>query len=98
MAVIGRWSKSPDEQRRYGVDYSNWLNAGERLTDVECFVSPRTSPEFTAPGVVITDNAYGVVFFVNGGVAGTTYKLVIRATTTAGQVKEDTVLYSVREP
>jgi hypothetical protein len=39
-----------------------------------------------------------VVFFASGGDPSETYTVVVRMTTTGGQVKEDTILFAVRNP
>lgn len=96
MAAIGRWTISPSEMKRYGIDYSEWLNAAEKIVSVSHEVSPRTGPLFEVTGSLVTGNGMGVVFFVGGGVSGVDYRVTTTVTTNTGQVKQDTVLYLVR--
>lgn len=91
--ALGKFIKSPNEIKRYSVDYVNWLDTGEYLS----------SATVTPPaGTLLADvGALGATptqlsFVVTGGDAGKSYKLTVSATTTTGQVKQDTVLIEVR--
>jgi hypothetical protein len=97
MRTIGQWVLAPGEFKRFGVDYSNWLNGSETIGYASCVVTPRTAPVFEVSGVVITDNGAGVVFFAGKGVAGEEYTVAVTITTSIGQTKQDIVLYRVRD-
>ena len=97
MRTIGSWVTSPDEFKRFGIDYSDWLNGSERIVAASCSVSPRTSPIFDVSGIVISGNGAGVVFFGGRGEAGTDYTVTITVTTNIGQQKQDRVLFKVRD-
>lgn len=94
---LGSFTKTPAERKRYAVDYSDWLDTGETLAAYTVEVSPAT-----ASPLVVNPNALGptstvFVFFVSGGLDRTQYTVDIRMTTSGGQIKEDTILYTVRE-
>lgn len=91
--ALGKFVKSPDEVKRYSVDYVDWLDAGEYLRAAVVTPTP-SGPIIDVQGV--TTNDTDLSFFVTGGLAGTSYKLKTRIETTNGQVKEDTVLLEVR--
>lgn len=95
---LGNFIKSPAEAKRYKIEYSDWLDTGEYCASVTFAVSPTSAG---APLVVINDiiaaSSTEVVIFVSGGVANSTYTVVIRMTTTGNQVKEDTISFVVRD-
>lgn len=92
---LGSFIKTPAERKRYSIDYSEWLDTGETLSTVTMEVTPSTG---TVPFVVdaISSNNTVVVFFVNGGDNAKQYTIDVKATTSGGQLKEDTVLFTVR--
>ena len=92
---LGKFIKSPDEIKRYSIDYSNWLDTGEYLASATVTRTPSTGL-MTINVEAIAANDVDVSFFVSGGVAGTSYKLLVRAVTTNGQAKEDTITLEVR--
>jgi hypothetical protein len=94
--VLAKFVKKPGERKRYTVDYSEWLDEGETVTGATFAITPVTSPILEVDASSIGTPATTVVFFVNGGVAGSDYELKIHVTTSGGQVKEDTALFSVR--
>lgn len=90
--LLGTKFKAPLDVKRYVIDYTDWLDTGETL------VSVVFTPD---SGITITGDAVSgasAVFFVNGGVAGTTYNLDVQVTTTVGQVKDDHVVFEVVAP
>lgn len=93
--ALGKFIKSPDEVKRYSIDYSNWLDTGEYLSAVTVTRTPSTGVMTINPDA-IGANDTDVSFFVSGGDAGVAYKILVHATTTNGQVKEDIVTIDVR--
>lgn len=94
---LGKFVKTPSEVKRYSVEYSDWLDTGE-------FLQSATLNASVVPGapLIVVKNAIGasttkLTFLVSGGVDGATYTVEILATTTGGQVKEDTILFVVRD-
>jgi hypothetical protein len=93
---LAKFIKKPGERKRYVVDYSEWLDAGELISQATFTVTPATTPALEVDASSLGTPATSVIFFVNGGGEGTNYDLEIRTTTSGGQVKKDTVLFSVR--
>lgn len=93
---LGKFIKSPDEVKRYSIDYTDWLDEGEYLSSATVTRSPSTGV-MTINVDAIAANDTDLSFFVSGGTAGVTYKLLIHAVTTTGQQKEDTVLFLIRD-
>lgn len=93
---LATFIKAPAERKRYTLDYSDWLDTGETVASIVFSVSPSTTNTLQIDAYAIANPATSVVFFANYGDAGTTYTVDIRMTTSGGQIKEDTVLFSVR--
>lgn len=91
--ALGKFVKSPDEVKRYSVDYSDWLDTGEYILTANVTISP-SGPIVDVQST--TTNDIDLSFFVTGGTAGTSYKLKTRVQTTNGQVKEDIIVLEVR--
>lgn len=94
--ALGKFTKTPDEAKRYAIDYSEWLDATEYIANISFnVVSTNSGVLFIAPGSLGT-NPTEAIFFVTGGSAGQTYTVGVTMTTTTNQVKQDTIIYSVR--
>lgn len=94
---LGSFTKTPAERKRYAIDYSEWLDITETLSNVVFTVSPATTTPFVVDAVSTSANNTTVVFFVNGGDTGKQYTVDVKAYTSGGQTKEDTVLFNVRD-
>lgn len=96
---LKKYVKATNERKRYSIDYSDWLDVGELLTDV-AFTIPTNN--ITTPLVVddiaITPDGLGVQYYVSGGVDGEQYEVLATATTSGAQIKADDLLFTVREP
>lgn len=92
---LGSFIKTPAERKRYSIDYSEWLDTGETLATATFQVTPSTG---TSPLIVdaVSSNTTTVVFFVNYGENSKQYTIDVKVTTSGGQLKEDTVLFTVR--
>lgn len=95
---LGQFAKSPVERKRYALDYTDWLDTGEVVNGVTFTVTPTTG---TSPLLVDSNsiNASGteVRFFVSSGDNGVNYTVTARVQTSGGQIKEDEILYLVRD-
>lgn len=100
MSRLSKYIQTPDEEKQYAIEYSDWLADSETLSSVTFTVTPTTSPAFSVPASSITTGDTGVnsllKFFVSGGVDGNTYTVLVTVTTSIGQIKQDTVLFQVR--
>jgi len=92
---LGKFTKSPDERKRYVIEYEDWLDAGEQLSDATFTVSPTGALEIDA--YLINEDGLSLAFFAAGGNDGETYEVLVQVSTTGGQIKENTVLFVVRE-
>lgn len=96
---LKKYVKAAGERKRYSIDYSEWLDTGETLSGV-VFTIPGNS--ISAPLVVddvmVEPDNTGVQYYVSGGVDGTNYEVIATATTSVLQIKEDSILFSIREP
>lgn len=95
---LGRYFKSPNESKRYQIDYSNWLDSDEYVSSITF----QTISVNTGTLVVVADtigaNSKVASFFVSGGNAGQTYEVAAQMSSTGNQLKEDVVVYVVRAP
>lgn len=92
---LGRFTKTPNEVKRYKIEYSDWLDTGE-------YVSAATFTQLSGTGLLtivtnaITGTSTQLTFAVSGGSDGVDYEIAVRTTTTGNQVKEDSIVFSVR--
>jgi hypothetical protein len=94
MAVLGTYRQSPDERKRYSIDYSEWLATSETLTNVD--LTPNDAA-LIIDGNTLTNSSTAVTFFVSGGVDGAEYLVEALATTSDGQLKEDTIKFKLKD-
>jgi hypothetical protein len=94
---LGRFTKQPAERKRYSIDYTDWLDTGETITLASFTVTPASAGALVIDAFSIPAAAKSVVFFANFGVSGTTYTVTVTITTSGGQIKEDEILFAVRE-
>jgi len=95
---LGKYTKSPDERKRYSIDYDDWLDTGEQLATVTFEVTPVDLDPVAIDGIAIETSGKSVVFYASAGLDGKSYKAIATMTTNGGQVKEDTVQYTVKAP
>jgi len=96
--ILGKYFKAPDERKRYSINYTDWLDTGELLSLVTFEVTPVDADPVVIDGITIESGEKSVVFYAAGGIDGKSYKAIATTTTTGGQVKEDTVQYTVKAP
>ena len=94
---LARFTKQPSERKRYTIDYSDWLDTSETISTVAFVPSPIATGGLVVDAYSIATPATSVVFFANFGVSGTTYTVTVTITTSGGQIKEDEILFAVRE-
>lgn len=93
---LANFVKTPSERKRYTIDYSDWLDTGETISAVTFAVTPSTTNTLQIDAYQIANPATSVVFFANFGDAGKQYTVDVKVTTSGGQTKEDTILFTVR--
>lgn len=94
---LGKFIKAPNERKRYSIDYNNWLDTGETILTRTFDVTPVTTVPLAVDASVILAGNRGIAFYVSGGVDDETYKVVTSITTSGGQVKEDVILFQVKD-
>lgn len=86
---LGRFNQYALERKRYEIDYSQWLKSGEAIS----------TQSIPAPSGLAIDNvsqaAGVVVFYVSGGVAGSSYQATLTITTSLGQTKTDVITIGI---
>ena len=97
---IQRYVKAPVERKRYLIRYVEWLDTGELVSSVVFTPAPVSAQNdpLVIDGIGITPEATAVQYYASGGVVGVTYRVLVVMTTAGGQVREDVVLFSIREP
>lgn len=97
--LSGRFSQSPNETRRYVLDFTQQLSSGETLSSLVPTVTAITpapvSPALVVENVVIASAGLQAVFYVTGGVAGNSYEISFITTTSISQIFEDIVQIDV---
>lgn len=94
---LRRFTKTPDEVKRYGINYVKWLDASEQIDTVTLQVTGGDGLLLANKSSVSPD-AKEVVFFVSAGTAGKNYNVIVEISTTIGQVREDTIPFIVLAP
>jgi len=94
---LGRILQQPGEVIRRLVKYDRWLEEGERITDVAVSVLPVTVPPFVVDQIVIGPDADRFAYYASGGVDGEDYTATVTITTSIAQVREDELLFGVKE-
>lgn len=94
-----KYVKASGERKRYSIDYSEWLDTGETLTDVVFSVlNNSVSTPLVIDDVAVEPDDTGVQYYVSGGVDNTQYEVRATATTSGVQTKIDDLLFVIREP
>ena len=94
---LGSFVKTPIERKRYAIDYSEWLDTSETLATIVYTIPATTTPPLVVDATSIDSGNTIAVFFINGGLNGRQYTVEVVATTSGGQIKEDTILFTVRD-
>lgn len=97
--LLDKLFKQPAERLSYEVDYSAWLQDGETLVSKVFAVTQNAGGTPVSPLLVdassILPGGTSLVIFVSHGDLNASYTIDVKATTSTGQVKEDTIFYSV---
>lgn len=99
--AIAKYVKSTGERKRYQIDYTDWLDAGELLASAIFTVRVNTLIiPLVVDNVAVLPTGLGVQYYVSGGETGEKYEVVPKVTTNSSppQIDEDEVLFVIREP
>ena len=80
---------APNAKLDYGFDWTAWLASGETIS-----TSSWTTDTLTSSSPQISTNVTSV--FVEGGVVGTSYKIVNTITTSVGRIDSRTIRLSCK--
>lgn len=86
----------PDDISNYGIDWRDWLEEGQTLTDESWTIAPSAGAPSLIPRGLFTDRRTSVTL-MGGGVPGTTYTLTCQATKSNGERKTTSFRVTCRE-
>lgn len=90
---LGKASHTVGNRIKYTIDYREWLDDG---VTVSAGVVTSSSTTATINGTAAVDNR--IIFFVNGGVLAETFTVSIQMTDSKGEIKNDTMAFTVVAP
>ncbi len=93
---IGSFYITPNERKRYTIEYSDWLDNGETILTKAFTVQDVTSPPLVVDGDLIDISGTPISFYVSGGVDQNQYDVIVKITTSNSQTKEDRIIYNVK--
>jgi len=100
------WIKDPDAILDYKFDWaastngtgsSDWLAAGETISDHTITVTPVTLSPLTVDSSAETDVDTSVTVWLSGGLAGTEYSVACLIETSASRTDERTMMIKCEE-
>lgn len=90
---VGTITQQPAERKWYSIDYSEALDADDRLSSIESVV---TNPaDLVVTSMLPTDDR--VRLQISGGVDGGTYKVTVQARTASDELWEDELIVRIKE-
>lgn len=100
MSVIASRFHTAGNRRRWRIDYSGWLDEGVTATSAAVTLTDTTLAPFTGATIdTVSVNPSGqVVFWTNGGVVNELFTANVAMTDSIGEVKKDTVSFTVVAP
>lgn len=99
--LSGRFTQTPGERRRYILNYTLTLSAGEFISSVNLASITQTFGKVTIAPLVIDGVLIGpdpfteVVLYASGGDDQTIFEVQFLATTSTGQIIEDVIEFSI---
>ena len=94
--TLGKYTQTPTERKRYSIDFSQWLDIGETVTNFSSSSTPVDASPVVIDNFIVAGNGLSVTVYVSGGILGSNYRVDTLATTSGGQVKEGVILFSIR--
>ena len=94
---LGKFLKAPAERIRYVIDYNDWLDLDEAVAGVSFAPEPAQElDDLIVDSSSVAVDGRSVVIFISGGIAGIDYVLTVVMTSLGGQIKQDYILFAVR--
>jgi hypothetical protein len=91
--ILGSKIHTAGDTKRWRIDYSNWLDNTVNIADADITSSSVTCT--VADIVVLGDE---VIFFLTGGIQGENLTIAMTMTDTDGNIKHDTIAFTVVAP
>lgn len=93
---LAKFKQYTGEIKRYSIDYSQWLDPGETISDVSYEIQDNTlTTPLAVSGAIVSDDNVSATFYISGGEDTETYELVVTMSTTGGQVRQDEIIFTV---
>lgn len=90
--LLRSYDKYAIERRLFFIDYTCWLEEGERLTNFYVVSSPLTADApLTTNGAYSDGTSTKIKFYIGGGRAGVNYRVSLITETSEGQTKRDDI-------
>jgi hypothetical protein len=99
-SLSANFTQSPEEVRRYLLDYTLFLSTGESVVSITftiTLLTPLSTPSLVVNNIVVGPGGLQALYFVSGGANGDTYEVTFLATTSIGQILQDVVQYNIVE-
>jgi hypothetical protein len=93
MTLLGSKQHTEGDTRRWTINYEDWLDNAAKIEQADVQSDSATC---TVGGIEILGN--DVVFFLNGGVVGERLTIELTMTDNLGNIKHDTVKFTVVAP
>jgi hypothetical protein len=93
--LLGKFTKEPADRKRYALDYVDWLEQPEVITNVDVVV-PQGGTSFFVDSIVTDETQKQVFLYVSGGIDGEIYDVIVTIDTTASQTKQDYIQFDIR--
>jgi hypothetical protein len=99
--LSGRFRQAPEEKRRYILDYTLTLSAGEVISSIAVGTITQTSNPVSLSPLLISSVVVGpspalqVIFYASGGDDQSQWEVQFLATTSVGQIIEDVVEFNI---
>lgn len=92
--ILAKFRKLPADTKRLVLDYNNWLDFDETLTDVT-MTGNVPDDNFYVDGYVIDNTKKLVIFYLSGGASRHDYLVTATVETSKQQIKNDTIQMTV---
>jgi hypothetical protein len=93
MVNDSRFQKDPDAVLDYKIDWTDWLEAAETISDHVI----TESTGITVDSSSLTDSGKSVTVWLSGGETGSDYTVTCHVTTSAGRQDDRTITILVRD-
>lgn len=88
--LLGNIVQEVFDSKLYSIDYTRWLDEGEKLTAASYTIDSGTATISLSPVLGALDVEKNVAYFIlNNGTLGDQFNIVVNVTTTYGQVRND---------